>query len=145
LTQTAPAPAAMSVGSWRTLKRFTTFFVSGSMRDKVLSSSPRTQTAPSPTARLLGGVSVRVNDASCVPPPSIAATPFLCGAGSSSSPPPSVAMAAPATAMSNRTPPTSRSAWASRLRSRALMCAGARGAVTPSAPAAASISSLQLP
>ena len=53
-TQTAPSPAAMSVGTPRVLTRPVTAFVFGSMRETVPSWVFRTQTAPSPTATLLG-------------------------------------------------------------------------------------------
>jgi hypothetical protein len=55
-TQTAPAPAAMSVGRDDVLNTRRTSFVSGSICVTVLSSPSSTQTLPSPTATLDGAV-----------------------------------------------------------------------------------------
>ena len=55
-TQTAPAPAAMSVGRDDVPKTRRTSFVSGSIWVTVWSSPSRTQTLPSPTATLDGAV-----------------------------------------------------------------------------------------
>ncbi len=63
----------MSSGVSRILNLFTTRFVSGSMRATVRSSRLSAQTAPSPTATLLGAVSVSVNEASCASAPPSAA------------------------------------------------------------------------
>ena len=61
--QSAPAPAAMSVGTPLASNLRVTALVSGSMRDTVLFSLFRNQTAPSPTAMLLGAVAASTNDA----------------------------------------------------------------------------------
>ena len=53
----------MSVGRPRVLNVHVTALVSGSMRETVWSSVLRTQTAPSPTAMLLGAVAASVNEA----------------------------------------------------------------------------------
>ncbi len=52
--QTAPSPAASSLGTPRVSNVSVTSFVSGSMRETVWSSLFSAQTAPSPTATLPG-------------------------------------------------------------------------------------------
>ena len=96
-SQTAPAPAAMSVTTPPGSNRPVTAFVSGSMRETVPSSLLSTQTAPSPTATLLGAVWASVNDARRPVPGSIAATP-LPSAATWSPPPPAVSATIPAAA-----------------------------------------------
>ena len=96
-TQSAPAPAAMSLGTPPIPNRLTTFLVFGSMREMVVSSVLSTQMAPSPMATLLGAVTVSVNDARRPVPGSIAATP-LPSAWTWSLPPPAVSATIPAAA-----------------------------------------------
>ena len=96
-TQSAPAPAAMSLGTPPISNRLTTFLVFGSIREMVLSSVFSTQTAPSPTATLLGAVRVSVNDARRPVPEPIAATP-LPSTLTWSPPPPAVSATIPAAA-----------------------------------------------
>src|SRR3954468_9292146 len=60
-TQTAPPPAARSVGRGPAENRFTAR-VAGPSRATVSASLSSAQTAPSPTARLLGALPASVND-----------------------------------------------------------------------------------
>ena len=143
--QSAPAPAAMSVGTPFALNVRVTLLVSGSMRDTVLLSLFRNQTAPSPTAMLLGADAASTNDAIFLPVRSMAATPFPVGTLSASAlPPVSAVIAAAATAPSSSSPaarmtrPRRSSPWGTRTR-RTLA-----GAASPSAAHAASISSTQV-
>ena len=107
--QTAPSPAARSVGKPRGVKVPVTRFVAGSMRVTTARSVLRTQTAPSPTATLLGAVTDSIN--ALTPPsfPAMAATPLpICASvlrGSSSS---ELVTTAAAAAAATRTSPPAR-------------------------------------
>ena len=107
--QRAPSPAAMSVGKPRGLKVPVTRFVAGSMRVTTARSVLRTQTAPSPTATLLGAVPDSISALTLASLPARAATPLpicasvLRGSGSSE-----LVMTAAAAAAATRTSPPAR-------------------------------------
>ena len=139
-TQTAPSPAAMSVGTPFISSRPVTAFVSGSMRETVASSVFRTQIAPSPTAMLLGAVLDAMNDVTFAPAPSIAAIPFPAVPRPwASSPPVSTAAAAAAVPASTTRPAASTPRR--RRRPPGARPAGGGAATSPSAERAAAISS----
>src|SRR4051794_10304150 len=75
-TQTAPPPTARSVGRGPGENRFTAR-VAGSSRATVSASLSSTQTAPTPTAMLLGAVAASVKDP--MPPSASSATTKLPG------------------------------------------------------------------
>src|SRR5688500_17891166 len=83
-TQTAPPPTARSVGRGPAENRFTAC-VAGSSRATVSASLSSTQTAPSPTAMLLGAAAASVKDPT--PPSASSATTKLPGGRASASPP----------------------------------------------------------
>ena len=104
--QSAPAPAARSVGVDEVLK-LSRDRVSGSIAEIVLSSASSTQTAPAPTATLEGAA----------PSGTVARSLPVCGSSASapaplgtSSPPSRTSRAAVNAAARRRTPPAARSA-----------------------------------
>ena len=108
-TQTAPAPAAMSVGRDAVLKTRRTSFVSGSICVTVLSSPSRTQTLPSPTATLDGAVPKEIVSRTAPVSGSSAIAPAVSCAASS----PASRHAPTATATASTTAPATamRTGW----------------------------------
>jgi hypothetical protein len=139
-TQTAPAPAAMSLGIPPIEKRRTTSWVSGSIFVTVRSSVFSAQIAPSPTATLLGGDGASVSDAKRPVAPSNEAIPLAFdGAGASLSRLNAIAVTATAAAATTTAPAIAA------VRRMRLGRAGTAGcAPKPSAPCAAATSSAQV-
>ena len=112
------------------------------MRETVSFSVFRTQTAPSPTAMLLGAVAASMKDAIRRPAGSMAATPFPIGDRPEASSPVVSVTIAPAIAVASTSSPAVRMARRRRRRPGARRAAA--GAASPSVARAASVSSSQL-
>ena len=115
-TQTAPPPTARSVGRGPAENRFTAC-VAGSSRATVSASLSSTQTAPSPTAMLLGAVAASVKDPT--PPSASSATTKLPGGRASTSPSERYSAVAAAAASAASAAPIQRARCRTGLRTRA--------------------------